>query len=102
MPIHRQFRLEPAPGLLGWLRFGLSLAAAVAVGVLIIALAISLTVVLLPVVGVILLIAAWRFRKLAASLRRSGFADRPTQGPRVIETEYTVIDGRRPQEPPSR
>lgn len=99
MPLYRQFRFEPGLGILGWLRLGLSLAAAVAIGVLVIALALSLTIVLLPIVGIILLVAAWRFRKLAASFRRAASGERPTQGPRVIETEYVVLD-RRPQEPP--
>ncbi len=66
---------------------GLALAAALVV------LSIGIAIVLLPVVAVVAAIGWWRLRKMGAELRRQAEAEtgRPTQGYRIIETEYEVV-----------
>ena len=72
---------------------GVTLGLALAVGFVVLSLGIAL--ILLPVVAVFAAIGWWRWRKMAAELRkeaqRAGDDDAPPGGFRVIEADYEVV-----------
>lgn len=85
---------------LGW-RARVGLVAAVALGlaaaIALVIVSLGLALILLPVVALAVVIGRWRLRKMmmeAEAALRAQRSERAEQQ-RVIETEYTVIDGER-------
>jgi ABC-type transport system involved in cytochrome bd biosynthesis fused ATPase/permease subunit len=83
---------------LGWrgragLVVAVALGLAAAIALVIVSLGVAL--ILLPVVALAVVIGRWRLRQMMTEARmRSAQSERPEQQ-RVIDTEYTVIDGER-------
>ncbi len=84
---------------IGW-RGRVGLVAVVALGlaaaIALVIVSLGLALILLPVVALAVVIGRWRLRKMmgdAAAGMHAGQPEPATQ--RVIETEYTVIDGER-------
>jgi hypothetical protein len=78
---------------MGWrgrITLALSIAFGIAVAIALIILSIGVAIVLLPIVAVGLIYARWRLGKLQAEAEKA--ARSRSQDPRVIETDYRVVD----------
>ncbi len=87
---YRQVRIANV----GWLgRIGLLAAAALGIALVLalVVLSIGLAIVLVPVVALALVIGRWRLGKLQREMAATQPAG-PAAGPRMIETDYVVID----------
>ena len=85
---------------LGW-RSRVGLVVAVALGlaaaIALVIVSLGVALILLPVVALAVVIGRWRLRKMMteAEARMRGAKAEHTEQQRVIETDYTVIDGER-------